>query len=136
MADATMLVQVVSDTEALMVCQEALHRLRSSSCTVPREEGRRKEVQFVVSRCRNFVSGAADPATAARVLSALGAEGVPDLTKLKLLNARATTEIRAYLADVELEEPARLAKVVADAWEGGALKGAGAGESSGGGGAQ
>ena len=119
------LVQVVSNAEALLVVQECLQRLRSSHCSITKEDGRRREVQFVVQRARNYVSGAADPATAARVVAALEGEGLSNLVKLKLLNARATTEIGAFLAEPELPDPARVAAVVASAW--------GAGKSSGGG---
>ncbi len=114
-----------------MVVQESLSRLRSSHCSIPKEDGRRREVQFVVQRTRNYVHGAADPATAARVVRALEGEGLSDLVKLKLLNARATTEIRAYLAEPELPDPARAAAIVERAWgAGGGAGGAGAGEAA------
>jgi len=129
------LVQVCSDAEALMVVQECLQRLRSSQCSIPREDGRRREVQFVVQRARNFVHDAADPATAARVVAALEGAGLSDLTKLKLLNAKATTEIKAYLAEPELEDPAGVAATVERAWAaGGGGGGGGGGGSRGGGG--
>ena len=113
-----------------MVVQETLQRLRSSQCSIPKEDGRRREVQFVVQRARNFVHDAASPATAARVVAALEGEGLSDLAKLKLLNAKATSEIRAYLADPELLNPGHIAEVVARAWSGAG----GGGSSSGGGG--
>ena len=108
-----------------MVVQETLQRLRSSQCSIPKEDGRRREVQFVVQRARNFVHDAASPATAARVVAALDGEGLSDLAKLKLLNAKATSEIRAYLADPELPDPAHIAAVVERAWGGGGGGGGG-----------
>ena len=127
------LVQVCSDAEALMVVQECLQRLRSSQCSIPREDGRRREVQFVVQRARNYVHDAADPATAARVVAALEGAGLSDLTKLKLLNAKATTEIKAYLAEPELEDPAGVAATVERAWAAGGGGGGGGGGGRGGG---
>ena len=73
----------------------------------------------MVARCRNFVSSAADPATAARVIAALDGAGVPNLSKVKLLNAKADTDIKAFLADGTLENPGEVAKLVAAAWTGG-----------------
>ena len=106
--------QVVSNAEALSVLASASKRLRSASCTLGRE--RRAEARWVVSKCARHISDAADPATAARVLRALEAQGHPPLTRLKLLNAKATTVVGVFLADDSVVDQAAAAEAVAKAW--------------------
>ena len=110
--------QLLSDTEALAVCQQANARLKLSS-TMPKE--RRAEVRWTVGRSMRYLEGAADPATAVRVLDALQAFAFSDLTRLKLLNANAVTEVAAFLAAPDSgAEPAAVAARIAAASEGGA----------------
>ncbi len=107
--------QVLTDTEALAVVQLAGARLRSAACTLPKD--RRGDVKWVASKVSQYLEGSADPATARRVLGALAGLPLPELTKVKLLNARATTEIAAFLADSDMQvEAAEVAAVIEAAW--------------------
>ncbi len=107
--------QVLTDTEALAVVQLASQRLRSAACTLPKD--RRGDVKWVTSKVSQYLEGSADPATARRVLAGLARLPLPELTKVKLLNARATTEIAAFLADSEMQvEAAEVAGVIEAAW--------------------
>ena len=109
--------QVISNAEALGVLQMSTKRLKSLSCTLPKE--RRHEVKWVVSRCARYLAtGTADPMTATRVLDALATVSppLPQLTKLKLLNARADTIVGVYLADDTVSDQAGVAEVIANAW--------------------
>ena len=109
------LVQVLTDTEALAVVQLAGQRLRSAACTLPRD--RRGDVKWVAAKVSQYLEGSADPATARRVLLALSSLPLPELTKVKLLNARATTEIAAFLADSDMQvEAVEVAQVIEGAW--------------------
>ena len=112
-------VQVLTDTEALAVVQLAGQRLRSASCTLPKD--RRGDVKWVTSKVSQYLDGSADPATARRVLASLASLPLPELTKVKLVNARATTEVAAFLAEPDMQaEAAEVAEVIARAWAQGA----------------
>ena len=109
------LVQVLTDTEALAVVQLAGARLRSTTCTLPKD--RRGDVKWVTGKVAHYLEGSADAATARRALAALGGLPLPELTKVKLVNARATTEIAAFLADSDMQvEAAEVAAVIEAAW--------------------
>jgi hypothetical protein len=113
--DARDACQVISNTEALGVLTTASKRLRSSSCTLPKD--RRNEVKWVVARCARYLSGAADPITATRVLDALASVNppLPPLTKLKLLNAQADNEVAVYLADETVDNRKEVASLISEA---------------------
>ena len=125
--------QVLTDTEALAVVQLAGARLRSAACTLPKD--RRGDVKWVTGKVAQYLDGSADPATARRALAALASLPLPELTKVKLVNARATTEIAAFLADSDMQvEAADVADVLAAAWAGGGGGSSSSSSSAGGGG--
>ncbi len=106
---------MVSNAEALAVVQLTAKRLRAASCTLAKD--RRAEVRWAVSRAGRYLTGAPDLATAERVLGALEAAGVPPLTRLKLLNAKATTRIAVFLADPDsTRDEDEIADIVEKAW--------------------
>ena len=93
------LVHVLTDAEALAVVKIAGQRLRAGSSIQPKE--RKKEVQWVVSNVAKYLEGSLDPATTRSALTALSELPLSEMTKVKLVNARARTEIRCYLADTD-----------------------------------
>ncbi len=127
------LVQVLTDTEAQAVAYLANQRVRSSACTI-QESLRRNDVRWVTSRVCHYLEGSADPPTARRVLASLASLPLPELTKVKLLNARARTEIGAFLAEPDMPlEAAEVAEVIDAAWAAAPAAAAQAGSASGGG---
>ena len=107
--------QVITNAEALAVVQLSSKRLKSASCTMARD--RRTEVRWTVSKTARYLAGAADVATAARVSDALAALGVEPQARVMLINAKADTEIGAFLAAPEcLVDSAVLAEAVEKAW--------------------
>jgi hypothetical protein len=110
------LVQLLSDTEAYAICAAAKQRLANAGCSMPKE--RRVEVKWAVTRCGKYLEDAPSPVVAKRVLDVLGGMGLSEMVRLKLLNARATTEVAAFLADPEgVHDPLGAAEAIAGAWK-------------------
>jgi len=85
---------------------------------------RRTEVKWTVKKVSSYLEGSPDPAATRRILTALKDFPLSEMTKVKLVNARATTKEAAFLADPEMpyDVTEEVAKAVERGMEGGEME--------------